>query len=88
MNDQQLTKWALITYAGYSSYCIYIKTVSKQRLCIPIWSQFTKNNDLNIGHLQVCEFASQPASKVGGMKSPIRYEDNNFFITIYFLLFS
>jgi hypothetical protein len=27
-------------------------------------------------------------SKVGQMKSPIRYEENNFFITKYFLLFS
>ena len=29
-----------------------------------------------------------PASKVGEMKSPIRYEENDFFITKYFLLFS
>ena len=28
------------------------------------------------------------SSKVGEMKSPIRYEENNFFITKYFLLFS
>jgi hypothetical protein len=35
-----------------------------------------------------CGGRNDHASKVGKMKSPIRYEENNFFIAKYFLLFS